>query len=85
MCFEVAKGCVCFAEDLRRELPPSKHTFFVKTTPDTDAAVSPPVEILGTQITVHDAIWDWLNLGGSPLAIRRLDTDEPGVRFSVCP
>lgn len=60
------------------------HTFGVKTTPDTDDTVSPMVEVPYTQTTVHDAIWDWLNLGGRRVAIRRLDTDDPGVRFSVC-
>ena len=60
------------------------HTFFFKATPDTDDTATPRVEIPGTQTTVHDAIWDWLNLGGSPVALRRLDTDDPGVRFSVC-
>ncbi len=54
------------------------------TASDTDDTVTPRVEIPGTQTTVHDAIWDWLNLGGGTVAIRRLDTDEPGVKFSVC-
>ena len=62
----------------------NSHAFGVKTTPDTDETVTPRVEIAGTQTTVHDAVWDWLNLGGSPVALRRLDTDDAGVVFSVC-
>ncbi|MEZ4314793.1 MAG: pectin acetylesterase-family hydrolase, partial [Polyangiaceae bacterium] len=61
-------------------------TFGFKLTPDTDETFTPPALVVGTDTTVHDAIWDWLNVGGggSRIDIRRLDTDQVGVRFSTC-
>ncbi|MBL8944265.1 MAG: hypothetical protein JNK45_13995 [Myxococcales bacterium] len=60
--------------------------FGLHTTPDTDEAFSPPMEIAGTDMTFHDALWEWLNVGGggTRVDLRRVDTDEPGVAFSGC-
>lgn len=60
------------------------YTFGVALTPDTDEAFVPPALVIGTDSTVHDALWDWVNPGGTVVPSRRLDTDEPGNAFSGC-
>ena len=57
--------------------------FVAHRTPDTTAAAV-PAPIAGTESNFHDAVVDWYNVGGAFQSMRRLDTDEPGVTFSVC-
>jgi hypothetical protein len=62
-------------------------TFGVSRTPDTDESTSPPALVPGTDITYHDALWTWLNVGGggTRVPIRRLDTDDPAsAPYSYC-
>lgn len=63
----------------------STTAFASMTTPDTDDAASPPSLIVGTDSNLHDAIVEWLNLGGVGfVSNRRLDTDDPAGGFSGC-
>jgi hypothetical protein len=61
------------------------HTFGVKLTPDSDETLgSPPPLVPASDITVHDALLYWLNVGGGGrLDIRRLDADL-GAALSTC-
>lgn len=62
------------------------NTFMVKLTPDTDESVSPPALVVGSDMTVHDALVQWLNVGGggSRVDTRLLDTDAVAGSFSTC-
>ncbi len=64
------------------------HTFAAKLTPDFIKRSWGPISgmlAVGSDTTVHDALWDWLNVGGGGrVDIRRFDTDAPGSHFSTC-
>ncbi|WP_164013675.1 hypothetical protein [Pyxidicoccus trucidator] len=58
--------------------------FRLSLTPDSDETSLGPPPVPGTNITVHDALWYWLNVGvGGRLDIRRLDRDL-GAALSGC-
>lgn len=62
----------------------SKHVGLAEDPPfaahgtfDTDSTVTPPVSIAGTDANFHDALWDWLNIGGATTVSQRvLDTSD---------
>ncbi len=67
-------------------------------TPHTDITTDPPTAITGTESTAHDAIVQWLNIGGgATIPVLILDTDDvgdptilnenidPETKFSICP
>ncbi|WP_257463321.1 hypothetical protein [Archangium lipolyticum] len=58
--------------------------FGLSHTPDSDETLAGMPPVFGTDTTVHDALWDWLNVGGGGrLDIRRLDRDL-GAALSGC-
>jgi hypothetical protein len=60
------------------------NAFAVVTTPDTDDVTMVPVP--NSDTTMHDALWEWLNVGGGGTRndVRYLDTDAPGGSNSGC-
>ena len=58
--------------------------FFVDLTPSTTDGF--PVGVLiGSNLSLHDTLWRWLNVGGGGrVRIRRIDTDLFGTVFSTC-
>ena len=54
------------------------------TTPDTDDVTMVPVA--NSDTTMHDALWEWLNVGGGGTRndVRYLDTNAPGGSNSGC-